>query len=260
MTPPGALLRAAPLDDLIETGAHLRGFGGVHGGLTLALLTTAMAERAPGALLQNVTARYLRPLGGEFRIEVPEERTGRTMTALAARAVTEKGVHVDASAIFAAPRRASWPPVTPSAPAAPPPEDCEVFTIPPEFVAISTSMEIRPVGPNRPYAGGAEPELTAWIRLLEDDEPPDVHRLTLLLDGLAPSYAAVLSELALLPTVEFAVRPAIGLQRTASPWVLLRARTHRASADGWVDEGIDAWGPDGDHLGSARQLRLVRPM
>ncbi|MFC6561097.1 hypothetical protein [Nonomuraea cavernae] len=117
-----------------------------------------------------------------------------------------------------------------------------------------------PRGTNRPYAGGAEPELTAWIRLLEDDEPPDVHRLALLMDGLAPSYAAVLSELALLPTVEFAVGPAIGLLRTASPWVLLRARTHRASADGWVDEGIDAWGPDGDHLGSARQLRLVRPM
>ncbi|GGO66519.1 acyl-CoA thioesterase domain-containing protein [Nonomuraea cavernae] len=81
MTPPGALLRAAPLEDLIETGAHLRGSGGVHGGLTLALLTTAMAERAPGALLQNVTARCLRPLGGEFRIEVPEERTGRTRAA-----------------------------------------------------------------------------------------------------------------------------------------------------------------------------------
>jgi hypothetical protein len=120
-------------------------------------------------------------------------------------------------------------------------------------------MEIRPVGPNRPYTGGAEPELTAWIRLLEDDEPPDVHRLILLMDGLAPSYAAVLTELVPLPTVEFTVGPAAGLKRAASPWVLLRARTHQAGADGWVDEGIDAWGPDGDHLGSARQVRLVRP-
>ncbi|MGN9846461.1 thioesterase family protein [Nonomuraea sp. H19] len=260
MISPGALLRAAPLDEPIETGSHLRGFGGVHGGLALALLTTAMAERAPATLLQRVTARYLRPLGDEFRIEVSTERSGRTMTALAARAMTQKDVHVDATAIFATPQPASWPTVAPPAPAAPPPEQCEVFTIPPGFVPISTSMEIRPVGPNRPYTGGAEPELTAWIRLLEDDEPPDVHRLIPLMDGLAPSYTAVLPELVLLPTVEFAVRPAAaGLKRAASPWVLLRARTHQAGADGWVDEGIDAWGPDGDHLGSARQTRLVRP-
>ncbi|ETA02674.1 hypothetical protein ThrDRAFT_01246 [Frankia casuarinae] len=33
------------------------------------------------------------------------------------------------------------------------------------------------VGPNRPYGGGAEPTLTAWIRLREDDHPPDTNRL-----------------------------------------------------------------------------------
>lgn len=216
-----------------------------------------MGEQAPGALLQSTTARYHRPIGGEFRIEVSPVRSGRTISALASQATTDKGVHVDASATFGGPGRVSWPVVSPAAPAAPPPEDCEVFTIPPEFVPISASMEIRPVGPNRPFAGGTEPELTAWIRLVEDSEPPDLHRLILLMDGLAPSFGAVLPEPVLIPTVEFAVRPGAGLAQVSSPWILLYARTHQAAADGWIDERIDAWGPDGAHLGSARQLRVV---
>jgi hypothetical protein len=119
-------------------------------------------------------------------------------------------------------------------------------------------MQIRPVGPNRPYAGGSEPELTAWIRLVEDDQPPDLLRFVLLLDGLAPSYAVMLTSLALIPTVELTVRPAAALATVTSPWVLLRARTRAAGADGWSDEEIQAWGPDGGYLGSAQQLRMIR--
>jgi hypothetical protein len=120
-------------------------------------------------------------------------------------------------------------------------------------------MEIRPVGHNRPYAGCPEPELTAWIRLTEDDEPPDAYRLLLLMDALAPSYAAVLTDLQLIPTVELTVRPGQGLQHASSPWILLQARTRWANPDGWMDEQIDAWDPDGIHLGSAHQLRIALP-
>jgi hypothetical protein len=257
--PPGALLRAASFDGLIEVGRDLRGFGGVHGGLGLALLTTAMQRQVTGALLRRVTARYLRPLGDIFGIEVSVERAGRVMTALAAHAVTDKGINIDATAIFAPPSQAPLPSVIPPAPAVPPPEECETFTLPAELVAISTSMQVRPADTNRPFAGGGKPALTAWIRLLEDNEPPDVHRLILLMDGLAPSYSAILQEPLPIPTVEFSVGPAAGLDHATSPWVLLRATTHQAGPDGWVHENIDAWGPDGTHLGTGRQLRLARP-
>lgn len=124
-------------------------------------------------------------------------------------------------------------------------------------MSFARYTEIRPVGPNRPFAGGVEPELTAWIRLVDDDRPPDAHRFVLLMDALAPSYAAILTTPTLIPTVELTVRPAAMLAAASSPWLLLHARTHMASATGWVDEQIDAWGPDGTHLGSAHQLRLV---
>ncbi|XVQ14896.1 thioesterase family protein [Spirillospora sp. CA-255316] len=264
--PPGVLLRA-PDDGPIVPDERLRGFGGLHGGLALALLTSAMQRHAPGLVLRSASARLHRALTGEFTIVTRVLRPGR-VTTLAAEAIAGdqgadgaaagEGPQVDASAIFAEPRAVDGPVLAPPAPAAPPPPECEIFQIPPEFVPISQFWQIRPVGPNRPYAGGAEPELTAWVRLLEDDDPPDVHRLILLMDALAPAYAAMLTGLRLIPTVELTVRPGDGLAGAGSPWVLLRARTRSAGASGWNEETVDAWDPTGAHLGSAHQLRLLR--
>ncbi|MFI1797533.1 thioesterase family protein [Streptomyces sp. NPDC020379] len=242
----------------VDAGTHLNGFGGFHGGLTVALMAAAMRGEAPGLPLRSVTARFHRPIGAEFRVETSLTRAGRSLTAVGARAVTAKGTHVDASAVFGSLKPAEWREFAPEMPEAPPAHECEIFAIPPEFVPISAYLEIRPVGPNRPYAGGTEPELTAWIRLVGDERPPDALRFILLMDALAPSYAAVLSTLALVPTLELTVRPGENLDRTGSPWILLRARTRAATAGGWVDEEIDAWGPDGAHLGSAQQLRIIR--
>jgi hypothetical protein len=85
-----------------------------------------------------------------------------------------------------------------------------------------------------------------------------VARFIFLMDVLAPSCTAVLSTLVLVPTVELTVRPGAGLSGASSPWILLRARTFAATPGGWVNEQIAAWGPDGTHLGTAHQLRLVR--
>jgi hypothetical protein len=255
--PPGALLRQIPAA-AIGAERHLWGFRGLHGGLTLALLASVMRRGAPGpARLRSATARFHRPLSEPFGIETAVLRSGG-VTTLSARAGGDSVVHADASAIFGVERPGACMPLAPPAPPAPPPADCEQFRIPPEFVPISAFMEIRPVGPNRPYAGCAAPELTAWIRLAEDDEPPDSYRLIMLMDALAPSYAAVLTELQLIPTVELTVRLARSAQRASSPWILLHARTRWTETDGWLEEQIDAWDPDGVHLASAHQLRVVR--
>jgi hypothetical protein len=144
-----------------------------------------VAGRAGRHPLRSATVRLHRPLSESFEIDTQVVRSGR-VTALAGQAGKDGAVQADAAAIFGAERPASFRPVSPAAPPAPPASDCEVFAIPPEFVPISTFMEIRPVGHNRPYAGCPEPELTAWIRLTEDDQPPDAYRFLLLMDALAP--------------------------------------------------------------------------
>jgi hypothetical protein len=122
---------------------------------------------------------------------------------------------------------------------------------------IGAFLEVRPTDDSRPYAGGTRPVLTAWLRLTEDDRPPDLYRLTMLMDALAPSYAAIPTAPRPIPTVELTVRCTDDLLRATSPWILLRASTTWASADGWLNEHLDAWDPARTHLASADQLRTV---
>jgi len=255
---PGELLEG-PVPAWVDLGADLWGFGGLHGGLSLSLLTAAMHERVPDRRLRQVTGQFHRAVRGPFALEVTEERIGRTATSLSARAIDGASTLLSASAVFAGAVGGIGVDGTfsPSAPPAPPPEDCPVFTIPPEFVPFARHTEIRPVGPARPFTGADEPELVAWLRLAGDETPPDETRLVVLMDSLAPSYAAVLTAPVPIPTVALSVRPGPALAEASSPWVLLRARTLTATADGWVDEALDAWAPDGSHLGSGHQLRLV---
>ena len=89
--PPGVLVgRAVP--GPLALGEHLRGFGGIHGGLALALMTSAMQGQAAGEPLRSVTARYHRAIAGEFRIEVTPIRSGPAARTLAARATGQKGL------------------------------------------------------------------------------------------------------------------------------------------------------------------------
>jgi acyl-coenzyme A thioesterase PaaI-like protein len=253
---PGAVLADHPVGRL-HADRGLWGFGGLHGGLVLARLAQAMGAAAPTGLLRSATARFHRPVRDEWSIETSVTRIGRTATTAVARAVTDRGTNVDASAVFTTPGGARWETVSPAMPAAAPPESLDVFTIPPEIVPFASHVEIRPATDALPYSGAPEPELVAWIRFVEDDRPPDLPRLITLLDALAPSYLATVTDLTLAPTVELTVTPADGLGTASSPWVLLRATTRSASSSGWIDEVIDAWGPDGHHLGSAHQLRVA---
>lgn len=237
-------------------GRSLWTFSGAHGGLVLAMLTTAMRQRAAGRRLRQVTGQFRRPLRSEFELEVVDDGLGKTVTWLSAHAKAKGAAAVSASAVFAA-QALELSPLAPPMPAAPPPLECPVFTVPEDFVPFARRTELRPVGAARPYSGGAHAELITWLRFVDDDHSPDEARLIVLMDSLAPSYAAVLTELAPIPTVTFSVTPGAGLARASSPWLLLRARTEVSQGDGWLVERLDAWAPDGAHLGSGEQLRLV---
>jgi hypothetical protein len=162
-----------------------------------------------------------------------------------------------ASLITASVRAPRLPPVGPGCPSVPPHGDCERFAVPTGLVPIGQFLEVRPTDNRRPYAGGDRPVLTAWLRLTEDDEPPDPYRVIMPMDALAPSYAAILTAPQPIPTVELTVRCADGLLHATSPWILLRASTTTASADGWLTGHLDAWDPAGTHLAAPDQLRIV---
>jgi hypothetical protein len=254
--PPGQWLDQSA-EGPIDVPPQLWGFGGLHGGLTLALLTKAMQhDTAEPTVVRSATGRLHRPITEAFTTRISRPRRGRA-TAEAVLSDPHRSVVASASMVSSPRRALSLPPIAPQPPPAPPALDGERFVIPPEFVPISVYMDIRPVGKNRPYAGGTHPELTAWLRLTEDDRPPDLHRLILLMDALAPSYAAILASPQPIPTVELTVRAGDGLPRAVSPWILVHATTIWASADGWLHEHLDAWDPTGAYVASADQLRTV---
>ncbi|MFT3812236.1 MAG: thioesterase family protein [Acidovorax sp.] len=256
LTTMAQVLGAASPGARMELDRSWWGFGGLHGGLALGLLTAAMQARAQGRPLRQVSGQFRRALREPFRLELPEPDVGRTVSWLDARAVVDGGrMAVAASALFAAAGEPGAMPVAPHMPAVPPPLQCPVFA--PALAPFSRHTEIRPVGSARPFGGGPAPELLAWLRLVDDDLPPDGARLAVLMDALAPSYSAVLEEPVAIPTVAFTVTPGSGLATAASPWLLLRARTDACGHDGWLLERLDAWAPDGAHLGSGEQLRLV---
>ncbi len=233
------------------------GFGGVHGGLSLALMAGAMLQPAHGRVLRSITAQFRRPLRDPFTIEAVVESSGKAISWLSATIVAKDSIAVAAAAVFSEPGKLEARAVLLPMPSAPPWTECSIFGVPPAFVPFTRHLEIRPVGTARPYAGGHHPELLAWVRLVGDERPPDVLRLIVLFDALAPSYSALLRSPIALPTVSFAVHPVANLVQAKSPWVLLRARTDYTGQDGWNVERLDAWTPEGIHIGSAEQIRVL---
>jgi len=193
----------------------------------------------------------------ELQVITDDVAAGRSVVSARGRIVADGHDTLTASAVFGHNPASDTRPEYPPMPNVASPDRCEPFAIPTEFVPISRHLEIRPTDDHRPFAGGDVATLTAWIRLVEDDEAPDALRLITLLDALAPSYAAVLSDLVAIPTIELSVRISSRGALATSPWILLRASTLLVDGN-WLDERIDAWAPTGEHLAAANQVRLVR--
>lgn len=235
------------------------GFGGLHGGLLAARLLRRMRSGVPAELVPiEVSAHFLRAATERLHIETEVLRPGRAMSVVAASAETRGRSIASAVAVLASPRPTSTPLMAPAPPEALLPlSEASRFTIPPELVPISTRMEIRPATSALPFSGSPRPELCAWIRLVDPVSDP-WERLLVLADALAPSYAAVLTTIASVPTIRMTLRFAPEVGVTEFDWVLVEAVTVDAGSDGWLNEVIHIWTPDAKALATSSQLRLVR--
>lgn len=253
---PGALLRQ-PHGSRFDLDRRLWGFGGVLGGLSLALLTAEMSERVPDATPRSVVARFHRPITGEFTVSASVVRAGRALSTVAGQCASGSGLNLDATAVFSSVPPGQFPVVAPEFPVVPEPADCESYPVS-DDVPVVKFVDIRPVDENRPLAGGPRPELNAWVRCTEDDDAPDARRLIFLFDVLPPAFYSMVVRRYLIPTVELSIHFAGNIGTASSPWVLLRAKTRAIDSGGVLTEQVDAWGADGTYLGTAHQLRLAR--
>ena len=245
----------------IETSDQeaLNGFNGLHGGLAVAMLVRQMRALVPAdRRLVAVTARFIRPLAWPIVVDADVVRNGKTLTIACATASSQSGTSLEATATFGIGAARNIPVFAPEMPAGiVKRSQAAVFAIPPEFVPISRRMEIRAATKELPYSGSADPTLCGWVRLT-DEVPATDERITILIDSLAPSYTALLTELKAVPTVEMSVQLSAGAAESTFDWVLIRATTTSADARGFVRETIDMWTEEGQYLASCTQLRIVR--
>jgi hypothetical protein len=122
-----------------------------------------------------------------------------------------------------------------------------------EVTPMAGHLDIRPLGDARPFGGGDEPVLTAWLRL----RPPSAYQpaeAAVLLDGLVLSLYAVLSTPVVIPTVEFTLH--YSPVQPADEWFFIEQRT--VWSTGWfcVDEA-ELRTTDGTLVAQSRPLRRI---
>jgi len=239
----------------VEAPRDCWGFGGLHGGLALAMAAALMEQSAPGQELRSVTGQFHRPIRTTVAIDANVIRAGRSASAAQAAATGPEGICLSATGILGVDQPGAAPFLASEAPDVPGPGELLPLANPEGWAPVLSQVEIRPVHPIRPYAGAGEPVNTAWMRLRDSDEPINRRSLIFFLDVLPPSYANVLTEQRPVPTLDFSAH--LTSNELTSPWVLVRSRTTRASSGGWVTELMDAWDPDRVHLATAQQLRLA---
>jgi acyl-CoA thioesterase len=125
--------------------------------------------------------------------------------------------------------------------------------LPAELVPFSQHLHVRPATAALPLGGGDDPELVAWVRLVED-VPLDAAALTLLVDAMPPALYGATSTPVAVPTVELSV--SFPESPMAHGWVLIRIATRTASG-GWCVDDSEVWDLEGRLLAQARQTRRV---
>ncbi|WP_313362911.1 thioesterase family protein [Microbacterium sp.] len=254
----------AVIADVLDGGRDLdlrpfNGFGGLQGGVVAAVALREMRAVATADLVPTeITAHLVRPVTEQLEVRADVAHEGRSLSLTTATVTSAGRTAATATAVLSASRR----PDVPTDPGRPPVVDfpldrAERFAPPPEFVPISTRMELRLATTAVPFSGSPEPRLCAWIRLTERLEDP-WERLLVLADALPPSFSAVLTEMRMIPTVRTTVRFTPEVATADAEWVLVEATTADASSDGWHTEEIRVWTPEGVPLATSSQLRTIR--
>jgi acyl-CoA thioesterase len=232
-----------------------RSWSGMHGGVVVGALARAAAEvtgRVPGAVTAHLH-HIVAP--GTAGITVAEASAGRTVSSVSAR-LHQGETRATASVLLALPGNDDttfWQSGRRDLSGLPAPDDIGRLGAFDEVTPMARHLDIRPLGLSRPFGGGDQPVLTAWVRLRPAaDYQPAVPAV--LLDALAPSLYAVLAMPVMVPTVEFTVH--YSPVQPSGEWFFIEQRTTWSTGSFCVDEA-ELRTPDGTLVAQSRQLRRI---
>lgn len=225
-------------------------WAGPHGGLVAGLCLRAGAPAlGEGRVPRSMNVLYLEPPPeGDIAFATTVLREGGASAVVAV--VADAAVR---ATLVGGRSRGTSTVARVEAPAVPGPDACPDLEIPQEFVPFSQHLRFRAATDARPLAGGTEPELVAWVRLVEE-APLDAAALTFLLDAMPPALYGATANPVAVPTVELSV--SFTEAPVATGWVLLRIST-RTAGGGWCVDDSEVWDYEGRLLAQGRQTRRV---
>jgi len=199
---------------------------------------------------------------GPARIALTELTSGRTSTTVRAE-LSQGRLRTSAVVLLTADDASPGLPVTvPPRSAgdlpAPPPRDI----IPPRVsrgAGWGNSLDMIWVGDARPLSGAAEALVQGWIRP-RTPTPDGSAGAVMLLDAMAPTLMAIMTEPRLIFTIEYTVHlaPAAHRPLIEGQWLFMRQHTVWAIGDLSVDDA-ELWTDEGELIGTARQMRRMMP-
>jgi acyl-CoA thioesterase len=190
---------------------------GVHGGYALAV-AAKVAEGGRSHPPRALHGTFLAPVppGQMLDVCLTDLRRGRSSTDVRVEVHAGSLRTLDAVATFDrwrdGPSFERFP-----FPEVPPPGECEELALlPVGLVSFMSHLQVRPTTDATPLAGGPDPELCAWVRLLGGDLSP-WQVVTVLLDALPPGLYATATTLAAIPTSVMTVA-LTGHAHDLDPW------------------------------------------
>ncbi len=235
-------------------------WSGALGGLVTAVQLRHAGEQLPGELTpRSLHGSFLAPVK-DLPLVVRTEVVRRSRASAVLRSTVLQNDRPVALATSLFGTSGDKPTLqAPTVPVVPSPEDCPDARFPASMFPYTAHFETRMAGKERPFGGGTDPEMTAWLRL-RDDDLSTAEAALVLLDAMPPAIYAATSELVAVPTAEYSVHFTDGLPAAdLHDWALVRVNTEQAS-DSWAVESSGLWSPDGTLLAVGRQTRqILRP-
>lgn len=236
--------------------ASWRSWSGVHGGLLAGILLDQANRTVPHLVPRALHVSYLAAVRSDtMSVSADLVREGRTSATVRAEVRSDDRPSVIGTATFGT--VGDGPEIAAEkAPSAPSPENSIPLPSPVELVPFTQYVEFRSPDGSAPMSGGAEPVLTAWVRMsLPLDSP--AKGLAVLLDALAPALYAMRTTPVPVPSVEFAIHFTAAFAAVdLTGWNLVRIRTEHAGG-GWCVDGSEVWSADGTLLATGRQSRRI---
>lgn len=235
---------------------------GPNGGYLAAIVLRALAAEVPDPAQapRSLTLHYLRPpASGPVEVAVTVARAGKRVTNLTARLAQEGRLCVLAVAAFAVdfPEEVTYGEPMPAVAAR---ETLDPLTPVEPMPPIAWRFDQRfALGPF-PFTGADEARTGGWLSFHEP-RPLDAAALAMYTDAWLPAPFTRMTEPVPVPTLDLTIhfRHRVPLTTDDGSGAVLIDVRSRVAQEGFCDEDVDLWSPDGVLLAQSRQLAVLRP-